>query len=393
MIARVLPWYGGSWWRVIPVLGLLIPLLGTAHAVAQQSPLTWSAPRTVYVPETGQSVDGYFLDVWRSWGISSLGYPVTAEINENGHIVQYYQFARLEYWPEDPNGDVVKFGAIGRELKPVTLFRNVSPGGKSENSFHPSKSTALEQLAWQPLTGGATTRENTSIWRFVPETRHSIQGGFKSYWEATGEASYLGFPITEEFQRDGITYQVFEYGELAWAPDRDVWEIAVGSLLAQRYGLSTEPQPRGSLPVYTEDLFVPPPPWTIHPNVASASGEKWVEIDLSSQYMTVWHGNTPVAESWVSTGRERFATPPGTYSVIYKLEKQDMEGVLGGEYYNVPDVPWVMYFTGRGHAIHGAYWHNSFGTVMSHGCVNLPLEFAEWLYRWSPGGMRVEIHT
>jgi lipoprotein-anchoring transpeptidase ErfK/SrfK len=50
-----------------------------------------------------------------------------------------------------------------------------------------------------------------------------------------------------------------------------------------------------------------------------------------------------------------------------------------------------MYFTGRGHAIHGAYWHNNFGAVMSHGCINLPVEFSEWLYRWSHPGMRVEI--
>ena len=116
-------------------------------------------------------------------------------------------------------------------------------------------------------------------------------------------------------------------------------------------------------------------------------------MDLSTQYMTVWQGNTPVAESFVSTGRDRFATPPGTFFINYKLPSQTMSGVLGGEYYNVPDVPWVMYFTGRGHAIHGAYWHNNFGTVMSHGCINLPLEFAAWLYEWSPSGLRVEIHN
>ena len=69
-----------------------------------------------------------------------------------------------------------------------------------------------------------------------------------------------------------------------------------------------------------------------------------------------------------------------------------MEGVIGGEYYNVPDVPWVMYFTGVGHAIHGAYWHNNFGAVMSHGCVNLPVGFAAFLYDWAPDGTRIEIH-
>jgi lipoprotein-anchoring transpeptidase ErfK/SrfK len=68
-----------------------------------------------------------------------------------------------------------------------------------------------------------------------------------------------------------------------------------------------------------------------------------------------------------------------------------MEGVLGGEYYNVPDVPNVMYFTNQGHALHGAYWHNNFGNPMSHGCVNLPLDVAAWMYDWAPMGMRVTI--
>ena len=75
-----------------------------------------------------------------------------------------------------------------------------------------------------------------------------------------------------------------------------------------------------------------------------------------------------------------------------KYPSQTMSGVLGGEYYNVPDVPDVMYFTDRGHAIHGAYWHNNFGSVMSHGCVNVPLGTSTWLYEWAPPGTRVEIH-
>ena len=69
-----------------------------------------------------------------------------------------------------------------------------------------------------------------------------------------------------------------------------------------------------------------------------------------------------------------------------------MTGVLGGEYYNVPNVPWVMYFTNVGHAIHGAYWHNAFGTRRSHGCINLPVPFSEQLYRITPIGTRLRIH-
>jgi lipoprotein-anchoring transpeptidase ErfK/SrfK len=154
--------------------------------------------------------------------------------------------------------------------------------------------------------------------------------------------------------------------------------VPIGNELVSRRGISTEPVAQGDIPTYDEALFVAP--------------ELWIEVNLSAQYMTVWVGNEVILETYVSTGRPGFDTPTGTFYVNTKLESQTMEGVLGGEYYNVPDVPWVMYFTDVGHAIHGTYWHNNFGYVMSHGCVNLPLDIAEYLYSITPIGTRVEIH-
>jgi uncharacterized protein YraI len=125
---------------------------------------------------------------------------------------------------------------------------------------------------------------------------------------------------------------------------------------------------------------------------SSGGGELWIDINLSTQYMIVYRGGEILGQTYVSTGRPGFDTPTGTFYVNYKLPSQTMSGVLGGEYYYVPEVPDVMYFTDRGHAIHGAYWHNNFGSVMSHGCVNLPVGFASWLYDITPVGTRVYIH-
>ena len=58
--------------------------------------------------------------------------------------------------------------------------------------------------------------------------------------------------------------------------------------------------------------------------------------------------------------------------------------------YDLPNVPYVMYFY-RGYGLHGTYWHNNFGTPMSHGCVNLTLADAKWLYEWAPQGARVVV--
>jgi L,D-transpeptidase-like protein len=120
--------------------------------------------------------------------------------------------------------------------------------------------------------------------------------------------------------------------------------------------------------------------------------ERWIEVNLSAQYLTAWVGNTKVNGTLVSTGRPGFDTPTGTFHILYRYRYETMAGCIQGECYYVPDVPWVQYFTNYGHALHGAYWHNNFGHVMSHGCVNLPLPFAEWLWYWATYGTRVWIH-
>lgn len=134
--------------------------------------------------------------------------------------------------------------------------------------------------------------------------------------------------------------------------------------------------------------------------VKPAPPERFVEVDLSSQYLWAWEGNRIVNQTYVSTGKPGFETPTGTYYILVKYLTDDMEGTIGGEYYNVPDVPWTMYFTNYGHALHGAYWHDQFGTPRSHGCINLPTyasgrfsyDWAQWLYYWLPYGGRVVIH-
>jgi lipoprotein-anchoring transpeptidase ErfK/SrfK len=62
-----------------------------------------------------------------------------------------------------------------------------------------------------------------------------------------------------------------------------------------------------------------------------------------------------------------------------------------GPGYDLPGVPWVMYFY-SGYAIHGAYWHNNFGAPMSHGCVNMTPGEAQILYNWAPIGTEVYVH-
>ncbi|MBW4669792.1 MAG: L,D-transpeptidase [Cyanomargarita calcarea GSE-NOS-MK-12-04C] len=112
-----------------------------------------------------------------------------------------------------------------------------------------------------------------------------------------------------------------------------------------------------------------------------------IEIDLSKQRLYAWEGKTLVYSFRVSTGKRSTPTPTGEFFIDSKYRTNRMRG----RNYDIPDVPYAMYFY-RGYAIHGAYWHNSFGTPISHGCVNLPVQQARKLYNWTKLGMMVQVH-
>lgn len=117
--------------------------------------------------------------------------------------------------------------------------------------------------------------------------------------------------------------------------------------------------------------------------------EKWIEVDLSEQKLKAWDGNNLFLETLVSTGLPWWKTPTGEFRIWVKLRATKMEGGEGRYYYNLPNVPYVMFFENdeipgwRGYGLHGTYWHNDFGTPRSHGCVNLPTPVAEKLYYWT----------
>jgi lipoprotein-anchoring transpeptidase ErfK/SrfK len=110
-------------------------------------------------------------------------------------------------------------------------------------------------------------------------------------------------------------------------------------------------------------------------------------VDLTHQRLTAYEGETPVREIIVSTGLPRTPTVTGRFKIYVKYSAARMRGPD----YDLPNVPWVMYFYGS-YGIHGTYWHTNFGQPASHGCVNLPKDEAEWLYNWAEVGTLVNVH-
>ncbi len=119
------------------------------------------------------------------------------------------------------------------------------------------------------------------------------------------------------------------------------------------------------------------------PSPPSGDGKRFL-VDLSEQRLYAYEGDALVRTTLVSTGIWRYPTVTGTYYVYLRYTSADMSGPD----YFLPDVPYVMYFY-KGYGLHGTYWHNNFGTPMSHGCVNMPTAEAEWAYYWSDYGTPV----
>jgi lipoprotein-anchoring transpeptidase ErfK/SrfK len=132
--------------------------------------------------------------------------------------------------------------------------------------------------------------------------------------------------------------------------------------------------------------FTPTPKPTRVPADKSES-EKWIEVDLSAQRLYAHEGQTTVLTAVISSGTRQHPTVTGRFKIYAKYRATRMTGPD----YDLPNVPWTMFFHG-GYAIHGTYWHNNFGTPMSHGCVNMKIAEAKWLYNWAPQGTLVVVH-
>lgn len=116
-------------------------------------------------------------------------------------------------------------------------------------------------------------------------------------------------------------------------------------------------------------------------------GERWIDVDLTNQRVHAYKGKNLLNSFVTSTGTWQHPTVTGQYRIYVKYRYADM----AGPGYYLPNVPYVMYFY-KGYGIHGTYWHNNFGTPMSHGCVNLRTDDAGWVYNWASVGTIVNIH-
>jgi hypothetical protein len=330
--------------------------------------------QTVFFAQTNHHLSNRagFLEFWQAHGsVFVFGYPISEETVEDGRVVQYFERARFEYHPEQPDAaHRVQLSLLGNQLTAGRVFEPGAP-------------------------------ENGEM--YFPETGHTLSGKFKNFWLKRGGLRVFGFPISEPLEEvspvDGQTYMVqyferarFEYHASAM-PEFYRWhEQAYGLQLAalheiQLGDLGRQAAQQKGLSVSESRQLVGAPVWS--PMI----WQRRIEVNISTQHLTAYEGNLQVYSAPVATGKDGFNTPVGTFAIYSKTPMQTMIGSGGGETWNVPNIPWVQYIVG-GVAFHGTYWHDLWGSGvrMSHGCINLNIDDAQWLYEWADIGTEVVIH-
>ncbi len=363
------------------VVALVISLSWLGAMPAQKTSAAEVGPSRVYFSQTGHYLSNAFLGYWRTHGgVNILGYPITGEFQQNGVTVQYFERAVFEYHPNNSPGWQVELRRLGAE----------QAQGINDPAFNPVNATS------------------DSSCTFYPETNHRLCNGFQSYWENNGGLSVFGYPLSEEFSQKNpdtgqvYTVQYFERARFEWHPQSSGGSVMLGRLGAQAAtaaGVDTVAAGRdSSVPEYSPNLWYDPNAGpeavTFPPAGAPNDQAKWIEVDLTHQYVRAWEYNTKVFGEYISSGVADHPTPTGTFHIFEKLRYDEMIGGTKGtpDYYDLKNVPWTMYFRAGGYALHGTYWHHNFGYPMSHGCVNMTIDGAAWVYQWAPMGTTVWIH-
>jgi len=129
----------------------------------------------------------------------------------------------------------------------------------------------------------------------------------------------------------------------------------------------------------------------ISPDVPSDN--KHIDVSLAKQELTAFENGNIVLQTKISSGLDytppgetTYKTPTGKFFIQLKMPSKHMGDstlIFDPEAYIIPGVPWTSFIDWeKGVAFHGTYWHQNYGIPMSHGCINMKIEEAKWLFRW-----------
>lgn len=353
-----------------------------------------------FVPETGHSVTGYMLDYWRANGAASVyGNPISQPFGASNQLYsQAFErgiFQYSPYWVYSDDATVRLMPIVKQDIEENRLETRSDGRRQAADRRSSSVPASVDVVRANTVAAEGGRISNT--------TGYSISGLFGAWYDNHEGWFYLGAPVSEPMRIRGVEGQMYENGILL-NQDGVVQVAPLPRENPTKYGFDTTPIDQGDRPIYSEAMFYSTwNPYGVDPS--TVEGQKHIVVSISEQKFYAYQGNTLVLETYTSTGLSPNDTEIGQFHVRIKYASQTMEGFtdgsgevisLGseggeGELYSVPDVPHVMYINYQAEAIHGAYWHSNFGARMSHGCINLPLDVAAFMFEFAPLGTPVTV--
>lgn len=371
-----------------------------------------------YFPETGHSVSGRFNSYWGNVGdLSVLGMPLSEPYTdgESGKTTQVFQRAVLIDFGEND----VRLARIGNSVNQALI----EAGDPSFPPAPPMGGTTrlIDSPEGLRLRSGPST--NDDIVQLLPDAAEFIiAGDAKAKWVGGYADGFSGW-VSSEFLKDPPPLPAIDPKD--WDPK--VWQ---GATLGDT-NIRAEPTTQSDAIdlklnrsqvvvvdwVKGEELFSGADEWaklegagyiyarnvgrnapvlpTPLPKNAPKTG-RWIDVHLTQQLITLYEDRDPVRVVVTTTGMAGWETPPGEYSITWRKANETMtSGAIGAEhFFKLEDVLYTQYFTDEGHAIHYAWWRTpeTIGRPGSHGCLNVLLDDAAFMWDWADVGTPVIIH-
>ncbi|MEK7312399.1 MAG: hypothetical protein AAB382_10530 [Chloroflexota bacterium] len=249
-----------------------------------------------YFDETGHTVRGPFLAFFDSHGgLFVFGYPITDEYVDNGRLVQYFQRARFEWHPENPEGFRVQLGLLG------------------------------DELGWgqPPLKPNQIPAPGNPYCVYFAQTGHSVCNSFLDYFRDHGGIDVFGYPISEFYiERDRIV-QAFQRGRMEWHPEKPtnqkVQLTEIGTLAYQTFKLDPsrlDPKPPANQPRIITRLNARA---SVSSPVTGRAGSQTIYVVVVDQHGAALDGALATATIKFSSGDQTYTLPLTDARGISKL--------------------------------------------------------------------------
>jgi hypothetical protein len=263
--------------------------------------------------------------------------------------------------------DTYSFWKVGPDAIPTFDAPGGSVIGEIAAGYNYVSAIDLSVEGWLQIQGGAWIQRSVAEYAEASHFRgvllnDGLETPFAWVLDTTGvyTSEYPGGPPSEATGRVPLRYELVNiFAEGMDAEGLTWYLIGPGQWIHQHFVSMVKPVERPE----------------------GVSGH-WVAIDLFEQTLVAYDGDTPVYATLISSGVEAWSTNEGLFKIWARLPMDGMSGATGApEAYALQSIPWVQYFDGS-ISLHGTYWHDLFGYRHSHGCVNMTISDAKWVYEW-----------